>query len=227
MLKYSNCKICSGDTKIINETYQLIECNHCSLIPENIFSQDEFVKVGPGRVYNWYEFVTFDPKRQEGATPFDRRKTKEPQSQAPCSAGEGQRKPRSFWAKVQISGLLRRHRFAAKRSGTWMMWPKAASVPWCWQLARHFMHWALRQSTWWCAQGAALLPWPADWPAGAGMPCIPSLQQPSSRCGADVQGSAGTALPVLQGPLLKKNTRAKHPSGIPANARSSTMEWQF
>ena len=46
MLKYSNCKICSGDTKIINETYQLIECNHCSLIfSENIFSQDEFVKV--------------------------------------------------------------------------------------------------------------------------------------------------------------------------------------
>ena len=40
------------------------------------------------------------------------------------------------------------------------------------------MHWALRQSTWWCAQGAVLLPWRADWPAGAGMPCIPSLQQP-------------------------------------------------
>ncbi len=46
MLKYSNCKICSGDTKNINETYQLIECNNCGLIfSENIFSQDEFVKV--------------------------------------------------------------------------------------------------------------------------------------------------------------------------------------
>ena len=46
MLKYSNCKVCSGDTKIINKTYQLIECDHCGLIfSENIFSQDEFVKV--------------------------------------------------------------------------------------------------------------------------------------------------------------------------------------
>ena len=88
-------------------------------------------------------------------------KTKEPQSQAPAAPVKGREKLRSFWAKVQISGLLRRHRFRRKTQ-------------------RHMNDVAkkLRQSTWWCAQGAALLPWPADWPAGAGMPCIPSVQQP-------------------------------------------------
>ena len=41
-------------------------------------------------------------------------KTKEPQSQAPAAPVKGREKLRSFWAKVQISGLLRRHRFRRK-----------------------------------------------------------------------------------------------------------------
>lgn len=46
MLKYSNCKICSKTIKNINATYQLVECDNCGLIfSENIFTQEEFVKV--------------------------------------------------------------------------------------------------------------------------------------------------------------------------------------
>ena len=41
-------------------------------------------------------------------------KTKEPQSQAPAAPVKGREKLRSFWAKVQITGLLRRHRFRRK-----------------------------------------------------------------------------------------------------------------
>ena len=41
-------------------------------------------------------------------------KTREPQSQAPAAPVKGREKLRSFWAKVQISGLLRRHRFRRK-----------------------------------------------------------------------------------------------------------------
>ena len=41
-------------------------------------------------------------------------KTKEPQSQAPAAPVKGREKLRSVWAKVQISGLLRRHRFRRK-----------------------------------------------------------------------------------------------------------------
>lgn len=86
-------------------------------------------------------------------------KTKEPQSQAPAAPVKGREKLRSFWAKVQISGLLRRHRFRRKTQRHMNdVTKKLRASAVVLAVGRHFMHWALRQSTWWCAQGAVLLP---------------------------------------------------------------------
>ena len=46
MEKFKNCKICSGKIAKINETYDLVQCSNCDFIfSENIFSQEQFVKV--------------------------------------------------------------------------------------------------------------------------------------------------------------------------------------
>lgn len=46
MSKFKNCKVCSGKVIKVNKTFELVQCENCKLIfSENIFTQDEFVKV--------------------------------------------------------------------------------------------------------------------------------------------------------------------------------------
>ena len=46
MSVYKTCKVCNSNTEIINEKYNLGQCNSCKLVfCLTIFSQDEFVKV--------------------------------------------------------------------------------------------------------------------------------------------------------------------------------------
>jgi 2-polyprenyl-3-methyl-5-hydroxy-6-metoxy-1,4-benzoquinol methylase len=46
MAQYDTCKVCESKIKLVNEKYNLGQCNNCKLIfCMTIFSQDEFVKV--------------------------------------------------------------------------------------------------------------------------------------------------------------------------------------
>ncbi|WP_264522002.1 class I SAM-dependent methyltransferase [Flavobacterium sp. N1994] len=46
MTQYENCKVCESNIKVVNEKYNLGQCDSCKLIfCLTIFSQDEFVKV--------------------------------------------------------------------------------------------------------------------------------------------------------------------------------------
>ena len=46
MSGYNTCKVCNSTIKLINEKYNLGQCNNCKLIfCLTIFTQDEFVKV--------------------------------------------------------------------------------------------------------------------------------------------------------------------------------------
>ena len=52
MENFSRCKICDGEVKLVNEKYNLGECNRCKFIfCLTKFSQDEFVEVYDG-LYN-------------------------------------------------------------------------------------------------------------------------------------------------------------------------------
>jgi hypothetical protein len=46
MNKYTVCKICEGEVKLINKKYNLIQCSNCEFIfCSTIFSQDQFITV--------------------------------------------------------------------------------------------------------------------------------------------------------------------------------------
>lgn len=128
-------------------------------------------------------------------------KTKEPQSQAPQRPVKGREKLRSFWAKVQISGLLRRHRFRRKTQRHMNDVAKklrASAVVLAFGEALYALGFAaeymvVRTGRGHCCRGPQSGPLVQECPAYHHCNSL-------SRCGADVQGSAGTALPVLQGP---------------------------
>ena len=128
-------------------------------------------------------------------------KTKEPQSQAPAAPVKGREKLRSFWAKVQISGLLRRHRFRRKTQRHMNDVAKklrASAVVLAFGEALYALGFAAEYMVVRTGRGiAAVARRLARWCRNARHTIIATSL---SRCGADVQGSAGTALSVLQGP---------------------------
>lgn len=128
-------------------------------------------------------------------------KTKEPQSQAPAAPVKGREKLRSFWAKVQISGLLRRHRFRRKTQRHMNDVAKklrASAVVLAVGEAFYALGFAAEYMVVRTGRGiAAVARRLARWCRNARHTIIATA---FPGCGADVQGSAGTALPVLQGP---------------------------
>lgn len=106
-------------------------------------------------------------------------KTKEPQSQAPAAPVKGREKLRSFWAKVQISGLLRRHRFRRKTQRHMNDVAKklrASAVVLAVGETFYALGFAAEYMVVRTGRGIAAVA--RRLAAGAGMPCIPSVQQP-------------------------------------------------
>lgn len=52
---FENCKLCGNDIKVINQTYDLVECSDCNLIfSKKKFSQNDFEKIYD-HLYNSYD----------------------------------------------------------------------------------------------------------------------------------------------------------------------------